>query len=256
MEVINGEWYLEGVDWKDKSCLHSPEELLALIEEVGFMPLFSNGIPGFSVENRTCPDYWWTGDPKRDPWEWRVILSRTGKVAYGKFFGNKAGFISKNWFPYFANYRRNGYDFDALYEEGKAGYREKLIMDLFMPEGIEPKMVKKSDIVKNGCFDKLFTFEMKEKAGFGKGKEKNFDGVLAKLQMQSYLISSDFKPRLNKQGESFGWAVAEMTMPEYLWGYKFVTGRYGETADESWAKMAEHIIKLFDTDEKSVKKII
>ena len=38
---------------------------------------------------------------------------RYGKVAYGKFFDKKAGFISLEWLPYFANYRRSGYDFDA-----------------------------------------------------------------------------------------------------------------------------------------------
>ena len=38
-------------------------------------------------------------------------------MAYGKFFDKKSGFISKKWFSYFANYRRDGYDFDALWDE-------------------------------------------------------------------------------------------------------------------------------------------
>ena len=42
---------------------------------------------------------------------------------------------------------------------------------------------------------------MKEKGGFGKGGEKNFEGTLTKLQMQTYLIVKDFRPRLNKRGE-------------------------------------------------------
>jgi hypothetical protein len=256
MEVINGEWYMDGVSWRDKTCLHSAAELLELIDEIGFMPLFANEIPGFSVENRTDPKYWWTGDPGRDPWEWRMILARTGKVAYGKFFGNKAGFVSKKWFPYFANYRRSGYDFDSLYQEGKASFREKLLMDLFMPEDIEPKDIKKSGLEKKGCHAELFTFEMKEKAGFGKGGEKNFEGVLAKLQMQTYLVAADFRPRLNKKGESYGWAVAKMTPPEYLWGYKFVTGRYKELPQTSFDKIAKQLILHYDTDEKTVRRIL
>ena len=32
------------------------------------------------------------------------------------------GFISKKWLPVFANYRRDGYDFDALYEDGEKGF--------------------------------------------------------------------------------------------------------------------------------------
>lgn len=54
-------------------------------------------------------------------WEWRAVLARTGKVAYGKFYKNKAGFVSKKCFPEFANYRRKGYNFDAAYEDGKGG---------------------------------------------------------------------------------------------------------------------------------------
>jgi hypothetical protein len=55
-------------------------------------------------------------------------------VAYGKFFGNKAGFISLKWLPYFANFRRSGYDFDSRYQDGLAERREKKIMDYFIGE--------------------------------------------------------------------------------------------------------------------------
>ena len=118
------------------------------------MPLFKNEIPGFSLEERTAPEYWWSGDPKSDPWEWREIIARSGKVAYGKFFDKKAGFISKQWFPYFANFRRDGYDFDALWDDEKASIRQKKIMDFYLEENAEAE---------------YFSSELKKKAGFGKG---------------------------------------------------------------------------------------
>ena len=34
-----------------------------------------------------------------------------------------------------ANYRRRGYDFDAHYEDGLAGYREKRVMDVLLRDG-------------------------------------------------------------------------------------------------------------------------
>ena len=256
MEVINGHWYMEGLDWSDDGCLHTVDELLEVIERVGFMPLFANRIPGFSVENMTDASCWWTGDEETDPWEWRILLTRTGKVAYGKFFGNKAGFVSKKWFPYFANYRRDGYDFDSRYEDGKAEFRERAVMKLFEPEGIDMWAVKKSQLGKLGCSESLYTFEIKERAGFGKDGFKNFEGTLAKLQMQSYLVAKDFRPRLNKKGESFGWAVASMTPPEYLWGYKFVTGRYNEAPAESLARMVKQICRYYDADERDVRRVL
>lgn len=256
MQVINGQWIMSGPDWNDEGCVHSADELLAVIEKVGFLPLFETSIPGFSVENMTDADYWWTGDERYDPWEWRIILTRTGKVAYGKFFGNKAGFISKKWFPYFANYRRDGYDFDSGYEDGKATFKEKLLMDLFIPEGIDMWDIKKKELEGRGCACELFTHEMKERAGFGKDGHKNFEGTLTRLQMKTYLIAKDFVPRVNKKGESFGWSVAVMTPPEYLWGYKFVTGQYKDTPEESFNKIASQIMKNYDADIKLIKKII
>ena len=248
MEVIDGIWYMQGVDWDDPSCVHSADELLDVIERVGFLPLFSNEVDGFSVENMTDADYWWNGDVKTDPWEWRAVLARTGKVAYGKFFRNKAGFVSKKWFPEFANYRRDGYDFDARYEDGKAGYKEKLIMDVLWPEGCE--------IWESSSKSEIFSNDLKEKAGFGKGGEKGFEGTLAKLQMGSYLTVKDFRPRLNKKGEEYGWAVAVYTLPEYLWGYEFVTGRYKESPDASHKKIVNQIKKHFKSDEKSIRKVV
>ena len=116
--------------------------------------------------------------------------------------------------------------------------------------------VKTSSLEGLGLASSLYTNEMKEKGGFGKGGEKNFEGTLTKLQMQTYLIVKDFRPRLNKRGEEYGWAVAIMTPPEYQWGYKFVTSRYKETPAESFKKIASQVGKHFECDEKSLRSVM
>ena len=131
MEAINGEFYMLGCREDDPRCIRSPEELKRLISEIGFLPLFSNTIPGFSVEERTLASAWWTGDPASDPWTWREFLSSDPELAYGKFYDKKAGYVSKEWFPAFANYRRNGYDFDALVGDELVPYRNQQIMETF-----------------------------------------------------------------------------------------------------------------------------
>ena len=113
----NGVWIMHGLSASDPNCIHSAEELIRYIDEVGFLPLFKNEIPGFSVEEHTEAAYWWSGDEARDPWEWRRLIARSGRLAYGKFFDRKAGFISREWLPYFVNHRRDGYDFDALWDD-------------------------------------------------------------------------------------------------------------------------------------------
>lgn len=100
MAVENGVWTMYGMDWDDPYRIRSYRELINWINEIGFLPFFKNEIEGFSAEEHTSNRYWWTGDKEQDPWEWREIIARSGEVAYGKFFHKKAGFISKEWFPY------------------------------------------------------------------------------------------------------------------------------------------------------------
>ena len=68
METINGEWIMKGCDESDPSALQSVEELISLVHAIGFLPLFSNTIDGFSVEERVPAYVWWTGDEAADPW--------------------------------------------------------------------------------------------------------------------------------------------------------------------------------------------
>ncbi len=242
MEYIDGNFIMYGVEWDDPECLHTVDDACNYINEVGFLPLFKGDIPGFSIEERTVPEFWWTGNADRDPWEWREIISRRGNVVYGKFFDKKAGFISKEWLPYFVNVRRDGYDFDALWEDGKASARQKKIMDLFGDELFE---------------EELYSNEIKAKAGFGKGGEKGFEGNLTSLQMQMYLCVRDFRQRKNKKGEGYGWNVAVFCMPEHLHGYKYVTSAYKEKPEESAKRIADHIRDIYPiATEKQIKKII
>ena len=70
MAIEDGEWIMRGLDWDDPSRTQSWEELIGLIDEVGFLPLFKNEVDSFSAEENTSDLYWWTGDEEQDPWEW------------------------------------------------------------------------------------------------------------------------------------------------------------------------------------------
>ncbi len=248
MENINGEWFMKGMDWDNAYRIRSWRELTDWINEVGFLPFFANEVEGFSVEEHVSGNYWWTGVREEDPWEWREIIAASHEVAYGKFFDKKAGFISLEWLPYFANSRRNGYDFDSLWEDGKASYREKKIMDFFISDGDGEEAFK--DVY-------ILSTDLKKKAGFGKGGEKNYPGIITLLQMNTYLVISDFKRRENKKGKEYGMAVSVMLPPEKLWGYDLVTGAYKEQPVVSWQRLFDRVKELYpDADEKAVIRLI
>ena len=235
----HGEWIMYGVDEKDPKCLKSVDELIEFVNGAGFLPLFKNSVPGFSVEEHTVSNYWWSGDTQRDPWEWRILASRSGKVAYGKFFGNKAGFISLEWLPYFINWRRDGYDFDALWDDGLARNRWKKVMDLF------------------DTHDELFSYEMKRLAGFGKEGEKNFEGVITELQMKMYIVVKDFRQRVNRAGEGYGWHVAVYATPDELWGYDLVSREYSQEPEASRECVYRRVRELCPSaTEKQIKALL
>lgn len=243
MEKINGEWYMMGCEKSDPNLLRTADDLLVLLRHIGFLPLFAGGIAGFSVEERTLASSWWSGNIQSDPWEWRIALAGHPEVAYGKFFDKRAGFIHRDFFPVFANYRRNGYDFDALSDEGLVPHRAKRIMDVF-------------ELNDEAVGNEIMSNQLKEKAGFGKeGGEKNFEGVLTELQMQTYLIVSDFRQRKNKKGEDFGWHIGVMKTPETKWGYAFISSRYSEEPSASWDRITEQIRCFFpDAKESEIQK--
>ncbi len=234
-------WVMHGLSRDDPKCIQTAEQLEEYIIETGFLPLFRCGIPGFSAEEHTASDGWWTGDPERDPWEWRKILAGRGNVAYGKFFNRKAGYISREWFPAFANWRRDGYDFDARWDDGLARMKSWKIMDLFAEEGADRE---------------LFSYEVKELAGFTKDGEKNFEGEITGLQMQTYLCVRDFRRKRNRKGEEYGWGIAVYCTPEHLWGYEHVTGLYSEEPEESASRVLARAKELApNAGEARIRKV-
>ncbi len=239
MALENGEWIMHGLDWNDPLRIRSWNELISFIGEVGFLPLFANDIPGFSAEEHVSDLYWWSGDKEQDPWEWRELIARSGRVAYGKFFEHKSGFISLEWFPVFANFRRNGYDFDARWDDELAPLRHKKIMDRFEAQ------------------DEWIGADLKKAAGFGKGGEKNFSGMISALQMETYIVIKDFRRKVNKRGGEYGMPVCVYSKPEDIWGYEMFLSAYREDPYDSYKRIEKHLKQLWpDMTQKQLKKVI
>ena len=64
--------------------------------------------------------------------------------------------------------------------------------------------------------------------------------------MQLYLVTADFRRRVNKKGKEYGMAVSIMFPPEKLWGYDTVTAAYNETPARSWQRLFDHVKELYE----------
>jgi len=239
MVTIDGKWVMEGLDRNDARRIKSCKELSDFINDIGFLPLFKSNIEGFSVEELTATNSWWAGKSEEDPWEWREVIASEGKIAYGKLFSNRAGFVSKEWYPYFAAYRRDGYDFDSRYEDGLASHRTKKIIDTLTECATLPSN------------------EIKAIAGFGKGGEKGFEGAMTTLQMQTYITVRSFQKRTNKKNKEYGWPVALYSLSENLFGEEYVRSAYHLEPKQVKEKIVTKIVDRFpDITVSAIDKFI
>ena len=71
-----------------------PETMFAAIRKLGVVPFFSNPVSGFSIEDLTPRECWFTGETL-GPWDWKVDVVNSGEIVYGKFLcGGKSAFAT------------------------------------------------------------------------------------------------------------------------------------------------------------------
>jgi hypothetical protein len=213
--------------------VRTKQDLEDAIGEYGIVPYFRCSIPGFSLEEH-CPPRVLFSDGEEDTWAWKGPVIRETGCAYGKFFEKKAAYVSRELFPDLANYRRDGYDFDARYDDGLARFQDKQLFDLL--EERAPVLSKELRLAGGYAY-----------SGRGQSAEgrKGFDTSIVRLQEQCYVIISDFVYTLDKQGRPRGWGVAEYTTPERFWGERFRERVYAREPEESRARLLEHLARLF-----------
>lgn len=122
-------------------------------------------------------------------------------------------------------------------------------MDFFTTEDAEGEPVWNTD--------EILSSDLKKLAGFGKEGAKNYSGTVTGLQMNLYLVITDFHRRRNKKGGEYGMPVSVMFPPETIWGYDTVTSEYHESPRTSWEKIVGRVREVFPASSmESVTKVI
>lgn len=219
--------------------ISTQQDLIRLVNEVGFLPFFSGPIPGFSVDDAVPMEIWNTNQGL-GPWMWRDEIAHEGNCIYGKFFMGKTGYVSKAWFAHFANYRRDGYDFDARYDDGLARYEDKRIYDLILSHG------------------PISAPALRSLANVERGKTSRFEATMARLQMMTYVVPCDFLFPRDAQGEKkYSYGVTVFDISERWLGEDNVRGKYKTDPRDSLQIIFEHLHKVLPgEDEKLIWKLI
>jgi hypothetical protein len=183
---------------------------------------------------------WHTGDPETDPWEWRMrVLDERSDIAYSKVFFKKAGYITKEWYPYFLAVRRGDKQFADEYADGKISSFSKRIYDVIAEHGSLP------------------LHGIKQLAGFGKNDKSRFDAALTELQMKLYLTMCGRQQKLSQKGEEYGWSSTVFCTTESFFGEDVFERAAELTSEEAAEKITERVYSLNPlANEKKIGKFI
>lgn len=203
-----------------RAMIHNATELMAYIQEVGFLPLLYSGIPGYSADEAVDPEcrYVLLDDGSWDwpLWDWKGPIVTEGGCVYGKFFNKKAGFVSRDWWPDLYNWRHHAHPTPS------AGSIEETILMTLREHG------------------SLITRELRGACGFtGPKMRSRFDGYITRLQMACRIVTEDFVYPRDKHNHEYGWGWALLTTPEQLLGKEACC--CDRTPEESLERMLTHL---------------
>ena len=221
---------------KKSKEIYNSAQLIALIQELGFLPLLDSGIAGYSAEELVSDDCRYVVFPDGGwdwpLWKWKGPIVMEGNCVYGKFFDKKAGFISKAWWPDFFNYRRSQHPVPA-----ESSIEETILLTL-QEQG------------------SMITRELRAACGFtGPKMRSKFDAYVTRLQMGCYIVTEDFVYPQDKHGREYGWGWSLLTTPEQLLGREACLCQ--RTPEETFQRIYNHFRKLLpEASERQMMKLI
>ncbi len=216
--------------------IHSCPELMELVRQVGFLPLLDSGIQGFSAESMMAEEcrfiQFEDGSWEWPLWQWKGAVVREADCVYGKFFAGKAGFISREWWPDFYNWRRSN---SPAYQQGSI---EEAILTILREHG------------------SMIARDLRAECGFtGKNMRSKFDAYVRHLQMACYIVTEDFVYPLDRHGREYGFGWSLLTTPEQLLTKENCL--CSRTPEESFQRMANHLSSILpDASEKQILKLL
>jgi len=216
--------------------IHSCPELMALIQQVGFLPLLDSGVRGYSAEDLVDDDCRYVVFPDGGwdwpLWKWKGPIVQEGGCVYGKFFAGKAGFVSRAWWPDLCNWRRSKFP-----QPAEGSIEETILMTL----------------AENGS---LITRELRAACGFtGPNMRGKFDGYITRLQMAARIVTEDFVYPTDKHGREYGWGWSLLTTPEALYGRDAC--QCERSPEESYQRIFDHLRQLLpEATERQIRKLI
>lgn len=236
----------------------SPDIIESEAIRIGILPFFNNRVEGFSIAEHT-PENLWFNDNVDGPWEWKGPIIANMRCAYGKFFEQKAGYISLELLPHLINIRRSLYPLDKMTNVERCVYdtlvsHESMRSDHLKDKtGLWPKTrAKKAD---DNIIDIIAAKGAKGNNKSKESKVESFDTAIMKLQMSTWIVTGDFEYLYTKEGKRYGWGKAVYVSPEAMYG-ESITNTDGISPEESMEIICNHIKENTGIEKSVVMKMM
>lgn len=211
----------------DSTLINSPESMIHTIQQYGIIPFFHGKIPGWSIEELTDPECWFTSSEQLGPWDWKIDAVRQGNIAYGKFIRNKAAFATVEWYAHLMNWRRSLPQYRIPLGEEFPG---NTLMDRLY-KTLSPTLL--SAIKEFGAMEPTEMRELLQERTteehlktiggsmnrylFPKIKRTAVDFLNLYLEMGTWTVIGDFRRIYRGRNQEYtGWQRSSITIPELL----------------------------------------
>jgi hypothetical protein len=217
--------------------VHTYEEAIDVINEIGFLPL-AKLIPDYpSLDGITLKEHWYTGS-ELDPWMWRAKFPGDGAAAYGKFVKKKSVLISPELLPLIRVILGSSLSVKERYQDGLMSREAVELYTLISEnEGIDTRVLR----VEAGMKDKE--------------KKKPFDNALLELQGSMDIVVSGTKAKTNEAGEKNGWSSTSFETMEF-WSQNHSIKDSTLKVEDAKMMLKDHFAAICSSEAmKSINKI-
>lgn len=222
----------------------SADEMIALIREVGMIPFTRSHVPGWSIQEQTDRDFWFTTSDQLGPWDWKIEVLHSG-IIYGKFISRCTCFATEEMYRHLMNWRRSL----PRYQVAEGGSSKADTIDDRLYGYIAPILL--SAIRANESYEQSelrhilereVPMDLRKKVGGYVGRHlvpkvdrQAVDFLIGFLDMGTWTVVGDVTRVYRGPNREYkGWQRNTITTPDAL------LGAFAEPADNPfWAKFIE-----------------
>ena len=229
----------------DRRYIDSSAKMIAAIREIGIIPLFKSPVSGWSIEELTHPDSWFSTSEVLGPWDWKIDAVYEG-LFYGKYISRRSSFAAAEMYRHLMNWRRSL----PMYRVAQGEVSDCATIDQRLQKYLSPlvlsairdhESLESSEI--RAILNKSVPAQVREQIGghmekylLPKITKEAVDFILGFLDMGTWTVIGDItRVYRGPNCEYKGWQRNAVTTPDALLE-AFVDPPGTSSGDPSWAR--------------------